>query len=335
MSSTFSTLSLSTLTAPTPTQSPTSFPTNPNTSQNNSSSQNYLFFIALALGVVFANLWIILGVRYLYRRRQRQRNLALDPESAHPGTMIPMIARGMVVHPLSLGRHNRPRRKREKKVVSLAYMDDNFPVTLYGDWKHGPLDSATEKSEKSEKSEKVVDTILEKDLDALSDDVQEDFTHTTIIVEDHDHVALSLSNSEDASALSLSETNSRNSRVEPADPDTCAICIEQLENCDEVRILKCNHVYHLACITPWMTNRNASCPLCKTSYYVPPAPPLPTWLANNGQGTIPPLSVPEATRSNPAEQGATDSAPRLPTEMPAAARLNSRFSRFKRAIRLP
>ncbi|KAG5362874.1 E3 ubiquitin-protein ligase RNF13 [Yarrowia sp. B02] len=323
--------------APTTTQSANALPTNPNSGQqrNTSPTQNYLFFIALALGIVFVNLWIILGIRFLYRRRRRQRALD-DPENPDP--MIPMIARGMVMtgaHPRA-----RQRRKRQKKVVSLAFMDDNFPVTRYADWKNGTYTNEKAVDEKVVEREISEKNITEKEMEALSD--ADDHNHTTIVVEeDLGSVGFaSLSNSAGASALSLTETNSRTDRVEPpADPDTCAICIEQLEDCDEIRVLKCNHVFHFSCITPWMTNRNASCPLCKTLYYIPPPPPMPDWLANNGQGQTPTPSVDMGTMTTASATAGSDDispavVPQPPAELPPAARGPSRLSRFKRVMRL-
>src|SRR5277367_5497670 len=57
--------------------------------------------------------------------------------------------------------------------------------------------------------------------------------------------------------------------------DNCAICIELLEDEDEVRGLTCGHCYHQTCLDPWLTQRRASCPLCKADYYIP-KPPQPT-----------------------------------------------------------
>ena len=54
-----------------------------------------------------------------------------------------------------------------------------------------------------------------------------------------------------------------------ASGDNCAICIELLEDDDEVRGLTCGHCYHQTCIDPWLTQRRASCPLCKADYYIP------------------------------------------------------------------
>ncbi|AEO70522.1 uncharacterized protein THITE_2122103 [Thermothielavioides terrestris NRRL 8126] len=51
--------------------------------------------------------------------------------------------------------------------------------------------------------------------------------------------------------------------------DTCAICIDTLEDDDDVRGLTCGHAFHAACIDPWLTTRRACCPLCKADYYTP------------------------------------------------------------------
>lgn len=51
--------------------------------------------------------------------------------------------------------------------------------------------------------------------------------------------------------------------------DTCAICIDTLEDDDDVRGLTCGHAFHAVCLDPWLTNRRACCPLCKADYYTP------------------------------------------------------------------
>ncbi|OWB65168.1 hypothetical protein B5S30_g492 [[Candida] boidinii] len=47
---------------------------------------------------------------------------------------------------------------------------------------------------------------------------------------------------------------------------TCAICLEELEDLEEVRGLLCGHVFHAPCIDPWLIQRRASCPICKRDY---------------------------------------------------------------------
>lgn len=51
--------------------------------------------------------------------------------------------------------------------------------------------------------------------------------------------------------------------------DACAICIENIDDDDEVRALTCGHAFHAGCLDPWLTSRRACCPLCKADYYIP------------------------------------------------------------------
>lgn len=51
--------------------------------------------------------------------------------------------------------------------------------------------------------------------------------------------------------------------------DSCAICIDTLEDDDDIRGLTCGHAFHAGCLDPWLTSRRACCPLCKADYWTP------------------------------------------------------------------
>lgn len=51
--------------------------------------------------------------------------------------------------------------------------------------------------------------------------------------------------------------------------DACAICLDTIEEDDDIRGLTCGHAFHAGCLDPWLTTRRACCPLCKADYYVP------------------------------------------------------------------
>ena len=71
--------------------------------------------------------------------------------------------------------------------------------------------------------------------------------------------------------------------------DSCAICIDTLEDDDDVRGLTCGHAFHASCIDPWLTSRRACCPLCKADYFVPKPRP---------EGEISPSESGDASRSS-------------------------------------
>lgn len=47
--------------------------------------------------------------------------------------------------------------------------------------------------------------------------------------------------------------------------ETCPICILDFEDGDDIRVLPCegHHVFHQACVDPWLLELSSSCPICR------------------------------------------------------------------------
>ncbi|KAF9913914.1 hypothetical protein BX616_009316 [Lobosporangium transversale] len=51
--------------------------------------------------------------------------------------------------------------------------------------------------------------------------------------------------------------------VEGISDDTCAVCIDEFVEGEEIRMLPCHHEFHCECIDPWLIRKSSTCPLCK------------------------------------------------------------------------
>ncbi|XP_024987872.1 E3 ubiquitin-protein ligase EL5-like [Cynara cardunculus var. scolymus] len=55
----------------------------------------------------------------------------------------------------------------------------------------------------------------------------------------------------------------------------CAVCLSKIEDDDETRELRCDHLFHKNCLDSWLAHRHTTCPLCRDNLVVPLPLPLP------------------------------------------------------------
>ncbi|CAM9239071.1 unnamed protein product [Phaeothamnion confervicola] len=44
---------------------------------------------------------------------------------------------------------------------------------------------------------------------------------------------------------------------------TCAVCLDDYEEGDVLKVMPCGHAFHAACIDPWLRDKSGRCPMCK------------------------------------------------------------------------
>ncbi len=80
------------------------------------------------------------------------------------------------------------------------------------------------------------------------------------------------------SALAPRVTSAEDPLAESIGRETCPICIVDFDDGDDVRVLPCEgkHVFHQACVDPWLLELSSSCPICR--HGKKPAIPQPSLL---------------------------------------------------------
>ncbi|PKY08303.1 hypothetical protein P168DRAFT_314412 [Aspergillus campestris IBT 28561] len=48
----------------------------------------------------------------------------------------------------------------------------------------------------------------------------------------------------------------------------CVVCLESVLRSQEIRELKCLHVFHKECLEQWYLQDHFNCPLCYRAYYI-------------------------------------------------------------------
>ncbi|KAK2592381.1 hypothetical protein QQS21_009932 [Conoideocrella luteorostrata] len=289
------------------------------TGNSGGSSSPLLFFVALGFGVVFTNLWIIVGVKYCFRYNARNRARMTNEDG----------------EPITLEAVHRPRRRREKKLMTMDEVNEKFPMMKYKTWvseraREGlPTAGGVSVPPSRANSIREADGILPEvaivksrsSTDAHSAHVskpdaaeskKDDEKMAKVVPEQSEHNGQTSTNTERPAPLQRLSTEDEDDdeHIDAALPpeclaapgDSCAICIDTLEDDDDVRGLTCGHAFHAVCVDPWLTSRRACCPLCKADYYTPKPRPNQEGDANANNSSLDPrgnsrLNLPGGLRS--------------------------------------
>ncbi|CAG8980531.1 hypothetical protein HYALB_00002528 [Hymenoscyphus albidus] len=292
--------------SPLPSQPPASTtPTAPpptmasNSGSGGPTSSPLLFFVALGFGVVFTNLWIIVGVKYCFRYNARNRALRNGEE------VDPINMNDMNPHPR--------RRRREKRLMTMDEVNERFPLTKYKNWvasraREGlPTNGGVTAPSSRAGSVRDVEGVIpsspvetkysvrpgtansnkeanprnssedRKSVEEPSAIQKEDETAKTEANNKLEQVRTTTSTVEKHPTTTSEDDDDDDDHIHTAVPpelltnpgDSCAICIDTLEDDDDIRGLTCGHAFHAGCLDPWLTSRRACCPLCKADYWTP------------------------------------------------------------------
>lgn len=292
---------------------------------------------ALITDIISLSNRIIVGVKYCFRYNQRHRQL----RNAESGEPIDLMA---------VPRTHR--RRREKKLMTMDEVNGRFPLTKYKTWRASRADQGlstaggveapagsrpasirefyggtTDNNNRNGLSEPSNTFHEERKLMSGNEKSEKEPTQTvteTRQSEDQSERPQSLPNA-DKIHSPLDDEDDHDDPIHAAVPaellanpgDSCAICLDVIEDDDDVRGLTCGHAFHASCLDPWLTSRRACCPLCKADYYVPKPRP------EGAEGSTEP------------ERGRRTAGTAAHPTQPEPAHVGSRFHTFSSRIVFP
>ncbi|PWY66955.1 hypothetical protein BO83DRAFT_410305 [Aspergillus eucalypticola CBS 122712] len=178
--------------------------------------------------------WLTLGAR---RRRRRRRRLY---GSTYPYSDAEMAA-------AAAGGQRIPR-----IVISQQLIEVLYPQVKYKDWLAENRNEQQRRQQQQDLSSDAIAQVRSTSGDNTSGGSPEN-TNININTNINDSQERCNDTGDDDPDKYTSGDNHR----------TCAICIDQFADDDEIRSLPCRHIFHTVCLDPWVTKKNAFCPLCK------------------------------------------------------------------------
>ncbi|PYH73681.1 putative RING finger protein [Aspergillus vadensis CBS 113365] len=172
--------------------------------------------------------WLILGTR----RRRRRRRL-YGPTYPYSDAEMAAAAAG--------GQRN------PRIVISQQLIDVLYPQVKYKDWLAGRQNQQQQQRQLDQSSGAIAQ------VRSTSGDNTSGESPDNVNINTNTNISNNQERDNDTEDTDTSGDNHR----------TCAICIDQFADDDDIRSLPCRHIFHTVCLDPWVTKKNAFCPLCK------------------------------------------------------------------------
>ncbi|KAA8648953.1 putative RING finger protein [Aspergillus tanneri] len=198
--------------------------------QSDQSAAPLGYLAPLCVAVFFVCIWVAVGSRNRYFHNSiPPSRITFDPENPPPNSVNP-------------------------SVITISDINNRFPLTVYHIWW-------------TDRNHKLATTLPTTSY--ASDPSTRCDGSTQRAVGHHRNATLSDNPSDDLSNSSKHHYEDVKANAALSTSDTrsmCAICMEWFDTVDVIRPLTCGHIFHSACVDPWLSRRQACCPLCKMSF---------------------------------------------------------------------
>lgn len=258
-----------------------------------------LFFVALGFGILFCNLWVMIGIKYCYKYSNVNRPETIEIQRIMPQSQScqkKLMTQGeadkkfpSILYKVWQSQHKHQKQQYDKVISTEG---SNQPISTHNNQscslsnqdniQNEPDKQNTYEQEKLHDSDTLCDDNTKNEMNNTSSsctDLPSNIPNVSYYnppLTEHNDVGIYIPDEKQSKYEDEYMKKNKQEKVSstyfPEDTsfgDTCAICLDMFQDEDEIRVLTCGHVYHSSCIVPWFTTRRAMCPLCKCDFYIP------------------------------------------------------------------